>query len=173
MRMGLQEGRCCWSSVSAVKGSLWLAAGVLLWDVGIEGFYGFALLACPVWFLISLCKNVISRPGWGIGVFRIAMPVLTLVIAVSNADFQWRVSDRNAGRVIEACEDFRSENGRYPETLDELVPEYFSSVPPAKHCMLGRFWYFNFEGDCRLMWSRYGYYRRIYDFDTKRWSNLD
>ena len=43
--MQLQEARRRWPNISAVKGSLWLAAGVLLWDVGIEGFYLLSLSA--------------------------------------------------------------------------------------------------------------------------------
>lgn len=169
----MQEARRRWPNISAVKGSLWLAAVVLLWDVGIEGFYGLSLLICPLWFFISFCKNIIWRPGWGLAVFRVAMPVLTLAITVNNAHFQWNVSDTNAERVIKACDEFHLANGRYPKTLDELVPKFLSSVPPAKYCLLGKFWYFNFEGHCGLMWSRYGFYRRTYDFDTKRWGNLD
>jgi hypothetical protein len=160
-------------SVAAVKGSLWLAAGLLLFDVGFEGFYGFSLLICPLWFLISLVKNVVGCKGWGIAIFRISIPALTLAIAVANAQVQWHVSDANAVLVIKACEAFQNANGRLPKTLDELVPEYLPSVPPAKHCLSGRFWYINSGSLCMLWWTRYGFYRRIYHFDNKTWSNLD
>jgi hypothetical protein len=160
-------------NIVAIKGSLLLAAGLLFWDVGSEGFYTFSLLICPLWFLISLVKNAIGRPGWGIAVFRISIPVVTLAIAMTNAELQWKVSDANAERVIKACEEFHLANGRFPKTLDELVPKYFPSVPPAKHCLAGNFWYFNSDGHCTLMWSRYGFYRRIYDFDDKTWGNID
>ena len=171
--MQVHEVRHRWPNISAIKGSLWIAAGVLFWDVGMEGCYTLSLLICPLWLLVSLCKNAIWRPGWGIAVFRIAMPVLTLAIAVTNAQFQWRLSDRNAERVIKACEEFRLANGRYPETLDKLVPEFLLSVPPAKYCVSGNFRYFNCRDHCRLWWSRYGFYRRTYNFDTKEWGNLD
>ena len=101
------------------------------------------------------------------------MPLLTLAIAVGNGNLQWRISDANAEQVIKVCEEFRVANGRYPRELDELVPKYLSSIPPAKYCLDGRFWYFNSEGHCSLMWVRYGFYRRIYDFDEKRWGNVD
>jgi hypothetical protein len=160
--------------ITAIKGSLLLAAGILFWDVGNEGFYTFSLLICPLWFLISLVKNVIWRPGWGIAIFRIAMPVLALVIAVNNAHLQWKISDANAQRVIKACDEFRVANGRYPKKLDELVPKYFPSIPPAKYCCLfGHFNYWNYDGRCTLWWTRYGFYRRFYDLNEKRWSNLD
>ena len=169
----MQDTRRRWPKIPAVIGSLWLAGVVLFWDIGIEGFYSLSLLICPLWLLISLCKNVIWRPGWGIAVFRVAMPVLTLAITVNNAHFQWKVSDANAERVVRACDEFHLANGRYPETLDELVPGFLSFVPPAKYCTLGNFWYVNHRDHCRLWWCRYGFYRRTYDFDTKQWGNLD
>jgi hypothetical protein len=158
---------------AAVKGSLLLAVGVLFWDVGCEGFYGLSLLICLPWFLISVVKNVVWRPGWVIAALRVSMPLLTLGIAMSNGNLQWKISDAHVERVIKACDEFRVVNGRYPKKLDELVPKYLPSVPPAKYCMMGRFWYVNSEDCCTLWWSRYGFYRRIYDFETKRWSNLD
>jgi hypothetical protein len=160
-------------SIDPIKKSLWLAAGVLLFDVGLEGFYTFSLLICPVWLLISIVKNMIWRPGWRIAVLRISMPILTLAIAMANAEVQWKLSDANAERVIKACDEFHNASGRYPQKLEELVPDYLPSVPRAKYCLAGKFWYFNTGDNCTLMWSRYGFYRRIYDFDSKTWSNLD
>ena len=159
--------------ITAIRGSLLIAATVLFWDVGIEGSYILSLVVCPLWFLISFIKNVIQRPGWGIAVLRVSMPLLTLAIAIGNGSLQWKISDVNAERVIKACEEFRVVNERYPSNLEELVPKYLTSVPPAKHCMMGKFWYVNSGDSCMLWWSRYGFYRRIYRFHEKRWSNLD
>ena len=101
------------------------------------------------------------------------MPLLTFAIAFGNGNLQWKISDANAERVIKACDEFRVANGRYPNKLDDLVPKYLPSVPPAKYCMMGSFLYVNSDGHAMLWWTRYGFYRRIYDFDEKRWSNLD
>ena len=163
-----------WPSVIAtLKGSLGVAAALLYWDVAYEGCYVFSLLICPLWFLISLVKNIIQRPGWAIALLRVSMPLLTVAIAFGNGKFQWKVSDANAQQVVKACEVFRAVNGRYPSKLDELVPNYLTLVPPAKHCVTGVFHYYNSDGHCTLWWSRYGFYRRSYDFDKKRWSSRD
>jgi hypothetical protein len=160
--------------LSTIKGSLLIAAVVLFWDVGCEGFYTWSVITCLPWLLISGIKNAIQRPGWGIAVLRVAMPLLTFAIAYGNANLQWKISDANAQRVIKACEEFRVANGRYPGKLDELVPKYLSSVPPAKYCLfMDNFWYVNRDGLCMLWWTRYGFYRRIYHFDEKRWGNVD
>jgi len=160
-------------TLSAIKGSLLMAAAVLFWDVGNEGFWGFSLLFCPPWFLISAVKNVMQRPGWRIAILRASMPLLTFAIAFGNGNLQWKISDANAERVIKACDEFRVANGRYPSKLDELVPKYLASVPPPKYCMMSSFFYVNSEGHPMLWWNRYGFYTRIYHFDEKRWGNTD
>lgn len=159
--------------VSAIKGSLWIAAGVLLWDVGCEGCYNFSTLICPLWFLISVVKNSAERPGWGIGLLRVSIPLLTFAITFGNGSLQWKLSDAHAEQVIKACDEFRVANGRYPSKLDDLVPKYLPSVPPAKYCMGGNFCYVNSEGHPMLWWTRYGFYRRLYYFDKRRWGNVD
>jgi hypothetical protein len=137
--------------ITAIKASLWIAAGLLLFDVALDGCYTLSLTICPLWFLISSIVNVIRRPGWKIAIFRISMPLLTLGIAMSNGCLQWKISDANAERVIKACDEFRVVNGRYPGKLDELVPKYLPSVPPAKYCLGGNFWYFNLDGRCNVV----------------------
>ena len=172
MQSQKQSPKHLWSSW--IAGSLCIAAAVLFWDVGNEGFYGLSLLVCPLWFLISAAKNAIWRPGWRIAIPRLSMPLLTFAIAFGNGNLQWRISDANAQRVIKACEEFRVANGRYPGNLDELVPKYLSSVPPAKYCLAeGNFRYHNSDGHCSLAWTRFGFYRRYYNFDEKRWGNYD
>jgi hypothetical protein len=159
--------------ITAINGSL--LVGLLLYDVALDGCYTLSFTICPLWFLISSIKNVIMRPGWQIAILRMSMPLLTLGIAMSTGCLQWMISDANADRVIKACEEFRIVNGQYPKQLDELVPKYLPSVPPAKYCCMGKFFYCNLDGHdcCLLWWSRYGFYRRIYHFDEKRWGNLD
>jgi hypothetical protein len=165
------EGR--WSSW--IAGSVCISALVLFWDVGNEGFYTFSLIICPPWFLISVIKNAIQRPGWRTAIPRVSVPLLTFAIAFGNGNLQWRISDAHAQQVIKACEEFRLAKGRYPSKLDELVPKYLSSIPPAKYCMfLSDFFYVNNgEDQPMLWWTRYGFYRRFYNFHERRWSNLD
>lgn len=133
----------------------------------------FSLVVCPLWLLISSVRNIIQRPGWGIALIRISMPLITYAIAITNGDLQWKLSDAHADRVIKACDKFQAANGRYPKTLDELVPKYLTSIPPAKHCIMGQFNYDASTNYATLSWTRYGFYRRFYSFDERRWSNLD
>jgi hypothetical protein len=98
----------------------------------------------------SIGKNASRRPGWKLALLRIAIPALTLGLVLTNATVQSRITEANATKIITACNEFHTANGRYPTTLDELVPKYMPSVPRAKYCLDGKFLYF--EKQPMLMW---------------------
>ena len=109
------------------------------------------------------------------GLYRIAVPVLTLAIVDGNAALQSTIATANAERIIVACEQFRLANGRYPDQLDELVPKHLRSISQAKYSLVyGDFRYWNIEGKTRLMWTvipPFG--RKIYNFERREWGFID
>jgi hypothetical protein len=158
-----------------IKQTLVGAAVLLAWDGALFGTFMMAWIFCPIWFLVSLLKNAIERPGWGLALVRIGIPAMTLGLLWANNDFQLSVAEANAQRVVAACEEYHAANGRFPKNLDELVPQFLSSVPVAKYCLgpPGRFVYHNF-GTPMLYWQVLPpYYRKIYNFETRSWSYLD
>jgi hypothetical protein len=156
-----------------IKRSVVAAAFLLVWDGAMFGSFLMSSLFCPIWFLVSLLKNAIERPGWGLALVRIGIPALTLGLVRANSAVQLGVAEANAQRVVVACEEYHAANGRFPKKLDELVPQYMNSVPRAKYCLAGDFAYHNF-GTPMLVWQVVPpYYRKIYNFDTRSWSYLD
>ncbi len=156
-----------------IRGSVIAAALLLAWDGAMNGTCLLAWIFCPIWFLVSLLRFPIERPGRGLALVRVGIPAMTLGLLWANNDVQLRVAEANARRVIAACEEYHAANGRFPKTLDELVPQYLSSVPRAKYCLDGRFYYHNF-GTPTLYWKVVPpYLRKIYNFETRRWSYLD
>ena len=63
-----------------IRLSVAAAAVLLALDVAFSGSSLWLWLCCPIWFLVSLLKNLIRRPGWGLAVLRIGMPVLDLCV---------------------------------------------------------------------------------------------
>ena len=163
------------------RGIGWSIAGavvLLAWDVILTGSFELSILVCPIWFVVSIVKNVIQRPGRRIALMRIAIPVVILALVLLNDTIQRGIAEGNAEKIIAACEKFHAENSRYPKTLDELVPQYLSSVPRAKYCMdpFGQFMYWNFEedNDAALVWyvvPPFG--RSVYNFKEQRWGYVD
>ena len=81
----------------------------------------------------------------------------------------------NAARVIAACDEFHAANGRFPNTLDELVPRYMPFIPRAKYCLdHGEFCYLNPGGHPTLHWCVISpFTREAYSFEDRRWRYID
>jgi len=158
-----------------IRVSIGGALVLLAWDAVLSGSFLLSFMVCPIWFLVSVLKNAIQRPGWRLALLRIAIPVLTLGLVLANNAFQLRIAEANAPRIVAACEDFHAANGKFPKTLDELVPRYMPAVPRAKYCLdYGEFRYWNLDGHPILVWyvvPPFG--RKIYDFENRRWNYLD
>jgi len=119
---------------SGIRASIVGSLGLLAWDVGTGSFFA-SLFACPIWFLVSVIKSAIQKPGWTVALVRAAIPLVTLAVVLGNSAVQSRIAKANAERIIAACEKFRAGNGRFPNTLDELVPEYMQFIPRAKYSL--------------------------------------
>ena len=161
-------------SHGGVKKSVAGATVLLAVDGAFHGSILFSSLFCPIWILVSVIKSAIQRPGWGLALARLAIPVVTLLVARVNNEFQLTVANKNAERVVAACEKFRVDHGRFPTNLDELVPQYLNSTPFAKYCLGpgGRFFYS--AAQPMLAWEVFPpHLRKIYNFETRRWSYLD
>ena len=160
----------------SIRGSLGVAAALLALDVALFGTAMASLIPCPLWIVVSLLRSAIHRPGWGLALVRVAIPALTLGIVLGNDAFQRGVADANARRVVAACEAYHAAHGDFPRKLDELVPEFLDSVPPAKYCLgpPSLFFYAYNQGRPAFFWQvvpPHG--RRTYDFESRRWGHLD
>jgi hypothetical protein len=157
-----------------VRWSIVGSLGLLAWDIG-DGSFGASLLICAIWFLVSVTKSAIQRPRWTIALVRAAIPLVTLAVVLGNSAVQSRIAKANAVRIVDACEQFRADDGRFPHTLDELVPEYLKFIPRAKYCLFwGKYLYFNNDGDPILTWVDVPPFGRpTYDFQNRRWGYVD
>jgi hypothetical protein len=164
-----------WSALAPLRGSLVVASVVICFDIVFCGFYAMSSLVCPVWFVVSIAKAIIQRPGARVAAIRIAIPVATLLFAITNYSVQKNVAMANAERIIRACESYRVVNGAYPDELSQLVPLYLSSIPRAKYCCSDdTFRYAHVAGRHALVWYLYpGFLRRSYVFETQTWHYVD
>lgn len=147
---------------------------LLAWDVGWTGSYLLSLISCPIWFVGSVLKSAMERPGWWRTLCEVAIPALTLGMVLANSAVQIKIAEANAPRIIAACEGFQAANGRFPKSLDELVPQYLPSVPRAKYCWAyGEFDYSNYEQPILVWYIVPPYARRIYDFEAPEWRFIE
>jgi hypothetical protein len=167
--------RRTWKSLAPVAGSLLIAFVLIYLDIVEFGSYMFCALACPVWFVISAVIALVQRPTWRITVARVLAAPVVLLLAVSNYSVQSSIAMANAAYVIQACESYRTDNGSYPDRLDQLVPRYLKSIPRAKYChFFGGFCYVRIDQSPILWWTAMPpFNKRVYDFERRTWRYLD
>ncbi len=153
-----------------IRGGLIASLVLLILDVAVYGTFISAII-CPIWFIVSLVKAIKKRPGWKVGLSRIMIPALTLAIVGVNATLQIKIAEANAKQIVTACEQYRTDNGKFPDKLAELVPTYLSSVPRAKYTLTsGDFRYWNQEGSHQLIWDKNPPFGRMtYSFEQRTW----
>lgn len=130
------------------------------------------VLVCPVWFIVSGIKTAIQRPPFLIATARLLIPVGVLLLAICNYTVQRQIAKANSATLIQACESYYKDNGKYPDRLDQLVPRYLGSVPMAKYCLSGGFWYFP-QQHMFFYEDIPPFGRPVYTFDDKRWGYVD
>jgi hypothetical protein len=100
---------------------------------------------------------------------------LTVIAILSTFLFNRHLGLVNARLIIKAVEDFRSEQEKYPERLEDLVPQFLSKVPRSAIRLTSAKYYYLYHKDYHsLTWSEappFG--RRTYRFETKEWSHID
>ncbi|HEX7379717.1 MAG TPA: hypothetical protein VF278_21515 [Pirellulales bacterium] len=169
--MSFSRFRGCWS---AIGGTLVCALVVGFLDVVSDGSCLCSAMICPIWLVVAVVRSVLQRPGWGVAGARIFIPIVTLLLAVANYRVQKTIAVGNAALLIEACEQYRANNGSYPKHLKDLVPRYLRSVPRAKYCCLwGEFAYFASNRPLLLWYDLPPFGRWVYNFEKRRWRYLD
>ena len=105
--------------------------------------------------------------------------ITAFAMAVGVKTANNHVSQKNAAVIIAACDEYLKKNGRYPGTLQDLVPGYLPKVPAARYTWTsGRFWY---HRDRLESGNRYSlmytveapFARRVYSSERKTWRSID
>ena len=117
-----------------IRGSLILSVILIFLDVVFTGSYLFSFVICPIWLVVALIRKSLGHADRQIAVARIFVPVVTGFLVFGNYIFQMNIANAHAALIIQACEHYREANGAYPKNLDELIPDYLSSIPTAKYC---------------------------------------
>ncbi|MCB1746501.1 MAG: hypothetical protein H6977_02625 [Gammaproteobacteria bacterium] len=140
-----------------VLGQGLLAAGLVLFAV---------LVLLPRAWLYRQAGRA-TRPALAAAGACLACAVAIMV----TINFNNHLARSRAAELVGVIEHFRGVAGRYPRSLEELVPRYLPAVPRAKLALgFDGFLYFNRRGRVLLAFADappFG--RQVYDFATRRW----
>lgn len=145
--------------------ALWLNQGVIAFLVGL----GLLFIGLP---RTLLRKFVLVRPQRlrNLGVYLSAVVLIFLLNALNN-----RIAQSRAEALVSAVKSFHSENQRYPQSLEELVPRYIEHVPLAKYTLIfNQFRYVTSDNGTYLEYMDMPPFGRpVYSFSRGEWLYLD
>jgi len=112
-------------------------------------------------FLGEVRGWLIGGAIFGIGVWVVAFPI-----------FERRNTERleaEQAPLIAKLEQFKSKNGKYPDRLDALVPDYLSELPPCPISRRPAYVVDEKSGDYELICPTFVFSTRTYTPGTKTW----
>ena len=135
----------------------WLGIGILGGTVG---------MIYPIVFVVMAITNKQKRSYY----FRVAaVYALLFVSTISVISLSARLAQRRASPLISAVNQYRSEHGEYPTTLEQLVPAYRPAIPNAGFTRISRdFRYYNKRPQLYFAGMFHGVF--AYDFATESWT---
>jgi hypothetical protein len=165
-----------------LRNTIALAAGLFAVDAFVLNQGAVALLVILVVLLVLLPRALWAlRKDRGLYLQRLTKAGIYLLacvaVFVANA-VQNRMADRRAIELGNACLAYHAKYQRYPNRLDELVPEFLPSVPLAKYSLGGSaVFFYASRPDGREPMLFYEaippFGRRFYHMETGRWGFLD
>jgi hypothetical protein len=143
----------------------WMNQGVFSVLIGV----GLIFIALPRAFLPKFRATRRARLR-NIGIYLIAVVIVVGLNMVNN-----RIAARRADDVVAAVKAFHAQNGRYPDSLDALVPAFLTAVPRAKYTLqFDRFRYVKTETSALLYYvSLPPFGRPTFDFGRDAWHFVD
>ena len=153
----------------------------LLW-VAVDGFvlgqFTFAML-CVIYVLFYalpralIAFKTLERRNYYLMRTAVFGTVPLLVGVIYTANLQ--VAAHNAATIIAAVDRYHAEYKQYPQTLQVLVPKYLPEIPPAMYAYIAaEFRYSSRDNKYQLMYTTVPPFgRKVYDFTTRSWSDLD
>ena len=143
-----------------------LGQGALALLVGICMLF----IALPRTFLVRKFAAVRARRLRNIAVYLVAVIAVFLLNAENN-----RIARDRADILVSAVKAFHAKNQRYPNSLQELVPEHIDRVPLAKYAlMFNRFSYHASDQGASLFYvDLRPFGRPTYSFTRNEWGYLD
>lgn len=164
--------------MSGMKRSLIIASFLFFLDAFVlnQGFIAFVILFVVVPVMLKKAisarkdKALLKKQLLNAGIYSIAAIMVLASNSINNT-----IAQRNADKIIQACEQYKAKHGIYPERLSELIPDFLKDIPPAKYSLAGApFRYFAREDSHALMYEAVPPYgRKYYVFEKRVWQYVD
>ncbi len=158
-------------------GNIVVALCLFLWDVVVcHSMYCHELAAMGVFLCVcfALINMLMRRFTMAIACgLAVLVYVVTCDAIFTARDATNRLAEKNAEPVIAALKQFKTEQGRFPGSLNELVPRYLQTIPRAASAWRhNHFWYeASHRGETARLyyWCLWPCTKAYFDFRYQMW----
>lgn len=154
---------------------------IYLIDAFVFGQGGVAFFASLIVWLCSFVGMLISlftrnremrrHHALRAGIYFLMLICVVITVATQNGLAQGR-----AEKLVQACQAYKVKYNKFPDRLEELVPEFIPKIPPAKYTlMFNRFIYTSSDENRHTLFYAVvpPFGRRYYRFEEGSWGMLD
>lgn len=106
---------------------------------------------------------------------RFAIYLAAVAVVFSLIPINKHIAKERAERIIAAVEDYKATNGKYPDRLDQLAPQFIAEIPAKARITFTDSGFRYLAGESHtLMYVAVPPFGRVtYDFETKSWGFID
>jgi len=143
---------------------------ILIVDIFFAGEYSLAGVKYLILAVICAIYSVFKIKDMEI--FKTGMIVTSLFIVLTTFSYCFPyinniTAQRSGSKLVEAIENYKTKNGSYPKSLDDLKPEFITRIPKAKYTMLWNNFYWVDNSLIYINTPPFNLMR--YDFTNKKW----
>ena len=145
---------------------------IILGQGGVALFVGIwvLLIALPLTFLKEKYATVRSQRLRNMTIYIGAVLLVFAINAANN-----RLAQSRTESLVTAVKAFHTRHGTYPNSLEELVPEFVDRIPVAKYTLgQNQFWYQTSDRYTAISYVRVAPFgRSVYSFAEDKWGFRD
>jgi len=157
----------------------WIRPAVLsLFLIFLDELGVFAFLIGAFLILVYLPRSLLARKYAACRkerLIRFAIYLAAVGVVFSLIQINKQIAKEHAERIIAAVENYKAANGKYPDRLDQLVPQFIAEIPAkARITFTDRgFRYLAGESHTLMYVAMPPFGRTTYNFETKSWGFID
>lgn len=106
---------------------------------------------------------------------RFAVYLAAVGAVLSLIPINKHIAEERAERIIAAVENYKTANGKYPDHLNQLAPQFIAEIPTKARVTFGDTGFRYYAGSSHtliyVVMPPFG--RRTYNFETKSWGFID
>lgn len=146
--------------------------------LGAPAFSTFVLIYVVLYLFPVSVFSILNRPKLKFFGYKLLIYAAMVIASIGLHEFEITNAQHRGETIITAVNNYQQDKGRYPDTLENLVPVYLPEIPAARVIPTviapTDFYYLGAPDDPHLMFVEFPPYgRQSWSFQQKEWITID